>query len=209
MDKFLELLFQNPVYFWGCLGIAATIIASSIVFSILTGRELKIGSLHIGGKREGHSSESVQEMASSPAARQANEVPEPEPQEALKCNASHILEAVKLNLGRKVSLESDNRISFVLHAITAKSAKDLYKRDEVVDFALIEFDGFGTITGGPGTYEEKIDRYWLRKTSHDDMLECCAYSACAWTKQSTTVWIDHIDSHNQEVMISVMKFQAK
>lgn len=206
MDKFLELLFQNPVYFWGCLGIAATIIASSIVFLILTGRELKIGSIHIGGKREGYSSESVQKM--TPAPRHANEVPEPGSKAAPKYNASYILEAVKLNLGRKVSLEIDKRISFVLHAITTKPAKDLYKRGEEVDFALIEFDGLGTVTGGPGTYEEKIDRYWLRRTSQDDMLECCIYSASAWTKNSTTIWVDHVDPHNQEVMISVMKFQA-
>lgn len=206
MDKFVELLFENPVYLWGCLGIAATIIASSIMFSILTGRELKIGSLHIGGKGQGHSSENVQKMA--PAPRQANEVPEPEPKAAPNSNASYILEAVKLNLGRKVSLESNNRISFILHAIATKSAKDLYKRGEEVEFALIEFDGFGTVTGGPGTYEEKIDRYWLRRTSHDDMLECCVYSAGVWTKNSTTIWVDHVDPHNQEVMISVMKFQA-
>ena len=206
MDKFVELLFQNPVYFWGCLGIAAAIIASSIAFSILTGRELKIGSIHIGGKREGHSSESVQKIPTAP--RQASEVPEPKIQAAPNCNAKYLLEVVKLNLGRKVSLESDDRISFVLHAISTKSAKDLYKRGEEVEFALIEFDGFGTVTGAPGTYEEKIDRYWLRRTSHDDMLECCAYSACAWTKHSTTVWIDHIDPHNQEVMVSVMRFQA-
>jgi len=204
--NFFDLLSDNPEYFWGCLGIVAAIIVFSITFSILSGRELKIGDLHIGGKREGHRSESVQNMAPTP--QLANEVLESEPKPTPSSNATYMLEVVKLNLGRKVSLDNDSRISFIFHAITTKSAKDLYKRGEEVEFALIEFDGFGTVTGGPGTYEEKIDRYWLRRTSHDDMLECCVYSACAWTKHSTTVWIDHIDPHNQEVTVSVMRFQA-
>ena len=202
VDKFIELLFQNPVYFWGCISIAAAVIA----FLILSGRELKIGSIHIGGKREVHDSEEAIKIA--PTLRQENGAIVSEPQTAPDFNAKCIQEGVKLSLGRKVSLENDDRISFILHSINTKPAKDLYKRDEKVDFALIEFDGFGTVRGGPGTYEDKIDRYWLRRTSHDDLLECCVYSACAWTKHSTTIWVDHIDPHNEEIMIRVMKFQA-
>lgn len=161
----------------------------------------------MGSKRAGDISEKGQQIA--PAAQRVKEALVSQPSTTLrKFNASYTLEVITLNLGRKATSQNDSQLSFILHAVETKSAKDLYKRNEKVDFALIELSGFGTVTGGPGTYEEKIDRYWLRRTSQDDMLECCAYSVCAWTRQSTTVWVDHIDPHNQEAAISVMRFEA-